>query len=99
MIACSIIFTLYFAFLWDSHRKVAALFSPLALLGVVTQPTDGRLSKTRYDLVFNGTPLFKATWSVRGFLFVLQNHVIRYKLYLYYSVKTVKICCHVPFRG
>ena len=24
----------------------------------------------------------KATWSLRGFLFVLQNHVMRYKLYL-----------------
>ena len=24
----------------------------------------------------------KATWSVRGFLFLLQNHVIQYKLYL-----------------
>ena len=24
----------------------------------------------------------KATWSVRGFIFLLQNNVIRYKLYL-----------------
>ena len=24
----------------------------------------------------------KATWSVHGFLFLLQNHVIRYKLYV-----------------
>ena len=28
--------------------------------------------------------LFKATWSVRGFLFLLQKHVIWYKLYLFY---------------
>ena len=28
------------------------------------------------------TRTIKATWSVRGFLFLLQNHVIRYKLYL-----------------
>ena len=26
--------------------------------------------------------VLKATWSVRGFLFLLQNHVIWYKLYL-----------------
>ena len=35
----------------------------------------------------SGMPLskessIKATWSVRGFLLLLQNHVIRYKLYL-----------------
>ena len=36
---------------------------------------------------------FKATWSVRDFLFLLQNHVIRDKLHLsHIYVKTVKIC-------
>ena len=28
------------------------------------------------------TVSLKATWCIRGFLFLLQNHVIRYKLYL-----------------
>ena len=44
--------------------------------------------------------VIKATWSVRGFLFLLQNHVIRYGINdTYYSVKPVKICFHVPLRG
>ena len=30
----------------------------------------------------NQTSTLKTTWSVRGLLFLLQNHVIQYKLYL-----------------
>ena len=40
----------------------------------------------------------KATWSVRGLYFYCK--IMLYCInYTYYSVKTVKICFHIPFRG
>ena len=40
----------------------------------------------------------KVTWSVRGFLFFI--FIVLYGInYTDYSVKTVKICFHLPFRG
>ena len=39
-------------------------------------------SRAVFDCFKIPETMFKTTWSVRGFLFLLQNHVIRYKLYL-----------------
>ena len=36
----------------------------------------------QFFITRNNDNCIKATWFVCGFLFLLQNHVIRYKLYL-----------------
>ena len=47
--------------------------------------SDEIISDGDYLRNYNDVGELKATWSVRGFLFILQNHVIRYKLYLLQS--------------
>ena len=62
----------------EQHRRGDPQ-SPADGPGVVSQ--EGRTHGT----CGGGRRAVKATWSVRGFLLLLQNHVIRYKLYLLYT--------------
>ena len=48
----------------------------------LTQADVDLLRKCQVSSVVSVGQCIQATWTVRGFLFLLQNHVIWYKLYL-----------------